>query len=106
MTTTQLNVYPTGSLDNGVHVALSGAQFETTAARDEFVARFPRYVGVKASTKYPIAWFEAAFQRNGSTGEFNETGAKRLRKLLEVLGDDVEFAGNADAIAIIKAIAR
>lgn len=109
MTAPQLTAYPTGTLTTGVHVALS-AYFADTAARDEFVAKFPKYVGVKSATLYPdnvpSARFEASFQRTGTTGEFNETGAKRLRKLIAVLGDEVEFAGNADAIAVIKGIAR
>lgn len=69
------------------------AVFDDEAKRDAMVALFPKSTKVYASTltsyeddkpvKRPTLCFIVNFKRNGVTGEFNETGARRLRSFLK-----------------------
>lgn len=65
------------------------ADFATVAERDAFIARFPKYVGVKASrSQKPMAWMSVRFRQDGVTGDRNEVGVKRALKALEIGGFD------------------
>lgn len=66
-------------------------RFNTVEERDAFVARFPRYVGVKKGHVNGLGnVFDASvhiqFRSNGTTGASNEAGIKRVRKALELAG--------------------
>ena len=76
-----------------------GIVFETESELTDFVAKFPKYVQVKADSlgpmkqkfsnatldRMPMADFEVFLMPNGSTGEVNETGMKRLAKFREIV---------------------
>jgi len=76
--------------------------FETEAELSEFVAKFPKFVKVLATTvngmdrsednptgrQMPMASFEVKLVSNNATGEFNETGLKRLSKFHEIVDLD------------------
>ena len=72
--------------------------FDTDAEQAEFLALFPKSVGVKpikcSSCDYegqkPGASFHADF-RSKKGNEVNETGIKRFLKLIECGGDRIEF---------------
>ena len=72
--------------------------FDTDAEQADFLALFPKSVGVKAikcsSSDYegqkPGASFHADF-RSKKGNEVNETGIKRFLKLIECGGDRIEF---------------
>ena len=82
--------------------------FETEAERNEFVAKFPKYVNVKSvsisgmargctnapADKLPMARFIVDLSKNEVTGEANETGVKRLAKFREICDiDAIEITG-------------
>lgn len=76
--------------------------FETEAELSEFVAKFPKFVKVQATTikgmdrseedpigrTMPMASFEVKLVSNSATGEYNETGLKRLAKFHEIVDLD------------------
>lgn len=80
------------------------AVFSEEAQRDAFVALFPKFVGVRPSRlwahvgylegadwrgadsqEFPTATFRLKALPDGVNGGVNETGVKRLRRLLQVL---------------------
>lgn len=76
-----------------------GIVFESESQLTDFLAQFPKYVKVKASSigpmernytnatssRMPMAHFQVFLMSNGSTGEVNEAGIKRLTKFREIV---------------------
>lgn len=67
------------------------AVFDNEVERDEFVAQFPKWVGVKSTQLYsvnqgakPIAFFQVWLMKTNVTGEVNEAGLKRIAKFKDV----------------------
>lgn len=74
------------------------ANFNTDAERDAYLAKFPKWVGVKATTlSYPVDGvyrtdpaisFRADFYEKQDNPK-NENGAKRVRRFLDLAGEVV-----------------
>lgn len=73
------------------YITLQGT-WDDEADRDAFVATFPKFVKVKATeawcldgTKRAAVSMSIAFVPNAVTGEINEAGIKRARRLISIL---------------------
>lgn len=90
--------------------------FESDEQRDEFVARFPKYVKVSASaltkwnaednseSRIPNATVSVTLAATTTNGGVNEAGLKRIRKFLEIATQTHELEerfpfGNSVALA-------
>lgn len=74
------------------------AKFETAEEAAAFVARFPKFVGLKLSRN--VAHMSVALSDNNVNKGKNEAGIKRIRKFLELAGTVTwrgQFAINAYA---------
>ena len=80
--------HATGDKTEPIFAEMS-AVFDSDAERDEFLARFPKSVGVKATRVYGYgdeakagAKFRVDFRSDGVNGGVNETGIKRFRRFV------------------------
>lgn len=102
------------------HAVRAMAQYDSAELRDAALATFPKWVKVKATTlhrgagvRVPLLSFGVTLTPDATTGQLNETGAKRIRRFLEI-ADHVwssssknSAATEADFMATIpEAVAR
>jgi hypothetical protein len=76
--TSQYTLFPEQPL--GVKVC---AEFATTEDAKAFAKLFPKYVGLRVRAH--TVWGQVWFGENRVTGEKNETGLKRWRKMIAVI---------------------
>jgi hypothetical protein len=69
----------------------ASAIFTNEADRNDFIAQFPKSVGVYGTTLYtleneikPIACIRVVLSANKVSGEVNETGLKRIAKFKQI----------------------